>query len=71
MLAAQVVSYFGNWHARWKYRHILGPKPSFPYGNTGTVRKKKIIRAYADWQAQFGDTFRTFLVRQPMLITTG
>lgn len=70
LLAVAVTSYCTNWQARLKFRHIPGPTPSFPLGNLQTIRKKQIFRAYADWQAKFGDTFKVFFVRQPTLVTT-
>ena len=36
-----------------------------------TVRKKMQFRAYTDWQAQYGDTFKMFFTRQPVVVTTG
>ena len=30
-----------------------------------------MFRAYTDWQAQYGDTFKIFFVRRPVLVTTG
>ncbi|DBA69441.1 TPA: hypothetical protein ACH3X2_012787 [Trebouxia sp. C0005] len=67
---SQIISWCSNWEKRWKYRHIPGPAYSFPLGNLATVRKKMQFRAYTDWQAQYGDTFKTFFVRQPVVVTT-
>ena len=70
-MSFQVVSYCTNWQTRLKFRKIPGPAPSFPLGNLATIRKKQVFRAYTDWQAKFGDTFKVFFVRQPILVTTG
>ena len=67
----QMISWCSNWEKRWKYRHIPGPAYSFPLGNMATVRKKSMFRAYTDWQAQYGDTFKIFFVRRPVVVTTG
>ncbi len=67
----QIISWCSNWENRWKYRHIPGPAYSFPLGNMATVRKKMQFRAYTDWQAQYGDTFKMFFLRQPVVVTTG
>ncbi len=67
----QIISWGSNWENRWKYRHLPGPAYSFPLGNLATIRKKMVFRAYTDWQAQYGDMFKIFFVRQPVLITTG
>ena len=54
-----------------KYRHIPGPTPSFPLGNLGTVRKKMMFRAYADWQAEHGDFFKMFMGRTAVVVISG
>ncbi len=68
---SQIISWCSNWEKRWKYRHIPGPAYSFPLGNLATVRKNMQFTAYTDWQAQYGDTFKMFFVRQPVVVTTG
>ncbi|DBB12325.1 TPA: hypothetical protein ACH3X3_006414 [Trebouxia sp. C0006] len=69
-LITLMISWCSNWEKRWKYRHIPGPAYSFPLGNMATVRKKSMFRAYTDWQAQYGDTFKIFFVRRPVVVTT-
>lgn len=70
VLTITVVSYCTNWQARLKFKHIPGPVPSFPLGNLKVIRKKQIYKAYTDWQAKYGDTFKVFFVRQPIVVTT-
>ncbi|KAL3134381.1 hypothetical protein ABBQ38_006635 [Trebouxia sp. C0009 RCD-2024] len=69
-LVTLTISWCANWRTRWKYRHIPGPVPSFPLGNLGTVRKKMMFRAYADWQAKYGDFFKIFMVRKAVVVTS-
>ena len=67
----QVVSYCCNWQARLQYRHIPGPAPSFPLGNLQTVLKKQLFRAHQDWQKMYGDVYKFFWGRQPVIVITG
>ncbi|KAL3139153.1 hypothetical protein ABBQ32_005937 [Trebouxia sp. C0010 RCD-2024] len=70
LAVVSVVSYCTNWQQRWKFRKIPGPSPSFPLGNLAQIRKKQLFRAYTDWAKQYGDTFKVFFVRQPIIVTT-
>ena len=36
-----------------------------------TVKKKMMFKAYTDWQTQYGDRFKMFLVREPVVVTAG
>lgn len=65
-----VISYCGNWQNRWKYRHIPGPKPSFPLGNLQTALKKQLFRAHQEWQAEYGLIYKFFSARQPIIVVT-
>ena len=71
IIAWQVISYCSNWQARWKFRHISGPKPSFPLGNLHTALKKGLYKAHQDWAAEFGPIYKFFLARQPVVVITG
>ena len=67
----QVAGWCSNWINRWRYRHIPGPAYSFPLGNFMTIKKKMMFKAYTDWQAQYGDIFKVFFVRLPVVVTSG
>ena len=67
----QVISYVFNWRARWKYRHFPGPRPKPFLGNASEARRKKSFVAYTEWGRKYGDVFRIFFVRQPVVVLTG
>lgn len=71
VVSVQVISYCTNWQQRWQFRKIPGPTPKFPLGNLVEIQKKQVHRAYADWARLYGDTFKVFVVRQPIVVTTG
>ena len=61
----------GNWQARWRYRHIPGPPPSFPLGNVKEIRQKQLFSAQAGWAARYGSVFKFFMLRKPFVCVTG
>lgn len=69
--SVQVISYCTNWQSKWTLRSIPGPTPGFLLGNLASIGRKQIFRAYTDWGEQYGDTFKVFFVRQPIVVTTG
>ncbi|KAL3139154.1 hypothetical protein ABBQ32_005938 [Trebouxia sp. C0010 RCD-2024] len=70
LVVLSVISYCSNWQLRWQFRNIPGPTPKFPLGNLAEIQRKQRFKAYADWGKQYGDTYKVFFVRQPIIVTT-
>lgn len=57
--------------ARWRYRHIPGPKPRWMLGNALELKAKMAHVAYTEWAEQYGPIFRIFICLKPYVVITG